>query len=67
MTLRPGALAGLPVADVLAEVVARHPGAGMEKVVRVSSVLVGGRAVKDRSQALAPSDEVEILPPFAGG
>lgn len=59
------------LADLLSEVVARHPDRPrLKDVVSVCSVLVGDRPVSTSDPAtvvLEPGDTVELLPPFAGG
>lgn len=36
-------------------------------VLKVSSLLVDGVAVRERSELVAPNAQVDVLPPFAGG
>ena len=57
------------VAGALAEVVRRHPDPSFARVVRASTVLVDGVALRgpDLGRLLERAVEVEILPPFAGG
>jgi molybdopterin converting factor small subunit len=58
------------VADVISEVVRRHPGSRFPDVVAVCSVLVGDQPVGSREPetvAVPPGSTVEFLPPFAGG
>lgn len=61
----------LTLAELLAEVVLRHPDRPrLKDVVAVCSVLVGDRPVGTSDPAtvvLRPGDTVELLPPFAGG
>lgn len=52
------------VGEALAASVALHP--ALEPVVKVSTVLLDGRAAH-RDAALSPGAVVEVLPPFAGG
>ena len=63
--------APLTLAELLYEVVARHPDRPrLKDVVSVCSVLVGDRPVGTSDPAtvvLHPGDTVELLPPFAGG
>ncbi len=63
--------APLTLADLLAEVVARHADRPrLKDVVSVCSVLVGDRPVSTSDPAtvvLNAGDTVELLPPFAGG
>ena len=49
---------------VLEAAVAAHP--GLERVARVSTFLLDGRAV-GRDVAVADGASLEVLPPFAGG
>ena len=58
------------LADVVRRVVAAHPAARMAGVLEVCSVLVGDRPVSTLDPAeveIRPGDEVQFLPPFAGG
>ena len=60
----------LTLADVLALVLARHPGDRMSRTVAVCSVLLGDRPVRSQSPdavVVPPGSVVELLPPFAGG
>jgi molybdopterin converting factor small subunit len=63
--------ASTTLADVLAEVGARHADRPrLAEVLAVCSVLVGDRPVGGRAPAdvwVGPGDTVELLPPFAGG
>ena len=63
--------APLTLADLLAEVVARHADRPrLKDVVAVCSVLVGDCPVSTSDPAtvvLRAGDTVELLPPFAGG
>ena len=52
------------VGDLLTRLARAHP--GLEAVLPVCSVLVGGRASTGEDQ-LPPEAVIEILPPFAGG
>ena len=54
------------VDQVLAAIAERH-GARLAAIVQVSTLLVGGVRVSDRSMPLSPGAELEVLPPFAGG
>ncbi|GAA1961616.1 MoaD/ThiS family protein [Agromyces allii] len=56
--------ASATVADLREVLLARY-GAPMERVLRSGSFLVGGRVERDPAAAL--SEQVDILPPFAGG
>ena len=49
--------------------VARIPGltADAERVLARCSFLVNGIATTDRTTSLRPDDEVDVMPPFAGG
>jgi len=60
--------APLPLADLHAELVRRHPAAA--RVLAVCSVLVGDQPVRSADPAsvvIEPGTTVEFLPPFAGG
>ena len=60
----------MTLADVLAEVVRRHPGTRLADVISVCSVLLGDRPVATEDPAdviVPPGASVEFLPPFAGG
>ena len=51
---------------------ARHPGIpggrrSLSDVLTRCSFLRNGSATTDRSTVLAPSDSLDVLPPFAGG
>lgn len=62
--------APITLADVLAEVVRRHPGTSLEQTLAVCSVLLGDRpvATEDPGEVLVPPGAtLEFLPPFAGG
>jgi sulfur-carrier protein len=62
--------AGLTLAQLVAQVLDRHPGERMSRTVAACSVLVGEQPVGTRDPAtvdLAPGAVVELLPPFAGG
>lgn len=61
---------GLTLAALVAVLVERHPGSRLKTVLGVCSVLVGDRPAGsgDRAEVwVAPGDQVEFLPPFAGG
>lgn len=62
---------GATLADVLAEVRARHGARSrLADVLAVCSVLVGDRPVGSRAPEdvpVWPGETVEMLPPFAGG
>jgi|SRR4051794_24465053 molybdopterin synthase sulfur carrier subunit len=62
---------GTTLADVLARVRELHGDRDrFERVVAVCSVLVGDRPVGSADPSVvhvSPGDEVELLPPFAGG
>lgn len=64
-------LAGRNVAEVLTAAVQAHGGdLRFERVLRVSSILVGEAPVGSRdleTVVLESGDVLEILPPFAGG
>ena len=58
------------LAELRAEVVARHEGTRLPDVVAVCSVLIGDRPVSSGDPAevvVRPGETVEFLPPFAGG
>ena len=60
----------LTLADVMAQVLERHPGEQMARTVGVCSVLLGDQPVRSQdpdSVVVRPGDVVELLPPFAGG
>jgi sulfur-carrier protein len=59
-------LTGSDVSTVLAAAVERH-GSRLAQVVQHSSLLLDGRYIDDRHTALAETDVVDVLPPFAGG
>jgi molybdopterin synthase sulfur carrier subunit len=64
------ALGPMSLADVVAEVLRRHPGTRLPEVIGVCSVLLGDRPVATEDPAsvgVAPGTSVEFLPPFAGG
>jgi molybdopterin converting factor small subunit len=58
--------AGATVEDALAALVNRH-GAELSRVLRASSFLLDGVAVRDRSVPLGDRRGLDVLPPFAGG
>lgn len=61
---------GMTLADVVALVLARHPGDRMARTVAVCSVLLGEQPVgtRDPGSVVVPAGSVvELLPPFAGG
>lgn len=39
----------------------------LARVLQVSSLLIDGVAVRQRSQFIPPGAQVDVLPPFAGG
>ena len=58
------------LADLVAEVLRRHPGSRLAEVLGVCSTLVGDEPVGTREPAgvvVPPGSTVEFLPPFAGG
>lgn len=60
----------MTLADVLSEVLRRHPGTSLEQTLAVCSVLLGDRpiATEDPGDVLVPpGSTLEFLPPFAGG
>lgn len=52
--------------EALALLAERH-GARLAEIVQVSTLLLDGNRVSDRSMELPPVAELEVLPPFAGG
>ena len=62
--------AELTLAELVAQVLERHPGDQMARTVAVCSVLLGDRPVGSQdpsSVVVPPGSVVELLPPFAGG
>lgn len=62
--------AGLTLAGLVEQVLARHPGDRMARTVGACSVLLGDQPVGSRDPAavvVPPGAVVELLPPFAGG
>jgi len=62
--------AEVTLADLVAQVLERHPGDRMARTVAVCSVLLGDQPVRSQDPAavvVRPGDVVELLPPFAGG
>jgi sulfur-carrier protein len=60
----------ITLAEVVRRAVAGHPGGRLPGVLEVCSVLVGDRPVTTQDPAsvvIRPGDEVQFLPPFAGG
>ena len=58
------------LADVVRRVVATHPEGRLAGVLEVCSVLLGDRPVATEDPAevvIRPGDEIQFLPPFAGG
>lgn len=58
------------LAEVVRRVAAAHAGTPLVGVLEVCAVLVGDRPVSTEDPAavvLRPGDEVQFLPPFAGG
>lgn len=57
------------VAEALAEVFRRRSNPRLERVVRASTLLIDGLAVREAelTTVLHYPVEVEVLPPFAGG
>lgn len=66
----PVAEAGTTLEALEAALVARHPGGDLGRRLLACAVLVGSRPVGSLDPAevrLSAGDEVEFLPPFAGG
>ena len=59
-------VSGRTVTEVVSAVAALH-GDPLRRVLDVATLLVEGRAVRDRGVALSDGATVEVLPPFAGG
>ena len=62
--------AELTLAELVAQVLERHPGDQMARTVAVCSVLLGDQPVRTQDPAavvVRPGAVVELLPPFAGG
>jgi len=58
------------LADVVRRVVDAHEGSDLARVLTVCSVLVGDRPVSTEDPVdveIRPGDDVQFLPPFAGG
>lgn len=58
-------LPGASVGELFAAMTTRHP--ALAEVLPRCSVLVGGIRTKDHTLTLAPDEQVDVLPPFAGG
>ena len=60
----------LPLSEVVALVLERHPDDRMARTVAVCSVLLADQPVRSQDPAsvlVPPGTVVELLPPFAGG
>ena len=60
----------MSLADLITTLVERHPGSRLDAVLGVCSVLIGDRpaGAGDRAEVVVrPGEQVEFLPPFAGG
>ncbi|MFD9894630.1 MoaD/ThiS family protein [Amycolatopsis sp. NPDC059027] len=57
---------GATVADAVRQVRELHPGA-LDRVLDAASLLLNEVAVRDTSRTLCDSDQLDVLPPFAGG
>lgn len=60
----------ITLADVVQRVMDARPAPALAKVLEICSVLVGDRPVSTEDPAdvvIEPGDEVQFLPPFAGG
>ncbi len=53
------------LADLTAAMTARHP--ALAPVLQVASLLLGGVATTDPETRLTSGQQVDVLPPFAGG
>jgi len=62
---REAEIEGATLADVLEAAAARY-GPELRKVIGISSIWVNGKEAAP-DQALAPTDEVAVLPPVSGG
>ncbi|MGQ0837018.1 MoaD/ThiS family protein [Actinokineospora sp.] len=58
--------ANATVHDALTTLEARH-GGELSRVLRASSFLLDGIAVRDRTAPLGNRTDLDVLPPFAGG
>ncbi|MHA7133835.1 MoaD/ThiS family protein [Oerskovia turbata] len=56
---------GATVGELFTAMTARHP--ALADVLPRCSVLVGGLRTADPQVALTPDQQVDVLPPFAGG
>lgn len=57
---------GATLDDLVARLAADHPGK-LARVLSMASFLINGVATTDRRRALADGEQVDVLPPFAGG
>lgn len=58
-------LPGASVGELFAVMTARHP--ALAEVLPRCSVLVGGVRTADHGVTLTADEQVDVLPPFAGG
>ena len=58
--------AGSTISDVIATLSTRH-GEPLQRVLTAASYLVDGVAVRDKSNVVTDSIQLDVLPPFAGG
>jgi molybdopterin converting factor small subunit len=53
--------------DAVVRAIAERHGDKLERVLARCSYLLNATAVRDRSAAVGGGDEIDVLPPFAGG
>jgi sulfur-carrier protein len=58
--------AGSTISDIIATLSTRH-GEPLQRVLTAASYLVDGVAVRDKSNVVTDSIQLDVLPPFAGG
>ncbi|WP_100445101.1 MoaD/ThiS family protein [Glycomyces xiaoerkulensis] len=59
-------VAAATVAELRTALAERH-GPGLERILKVATILVDGLTARDEHAPLAEGVTVEVLPPFAGG